>query len=105
MHREEMQREAGRPVERPGDHRRRTRRAERHATSEAIHLYEDDDLDAAVSTRSVHDVGHKTSPRPSSSPKPGRRQGFKVWKTSFWKRRTALRRDKALAERRLADEF
>jgi hypothetical protein len=97
-----MQREDSRPSERPADHRRRTRRAERHATSEAIHTLEDDDLDAAVPYRSVHDVGHKTSPRPSSS---GRgRSGFKVWKTKLWKRRTTARRERAVAERLLDEE-
>ena len=98
-----MQGEDNRPSERPADHRRRTRRAERHATSEAIHTLAGDDLDATVPTRSVHDIGHKTSPRPPSVSTRGR-DGFKVWKTAFWKRRTNMRRDKALAERRLADE-
>jgi len=95
-----MQREEERPRERPADHRRRTRRAERHATSEAIHTLEGDDIDAAVPGRSRHDVGHKTSPPPKSA-KPGRRDGFKVWKTPFWKRRKAMRADKAKAERLL----
>jgi hypothetical protein len=98
-----MQREDDRPRERPADHRRRTRRAERHATSEAIHCLDGEDIDAAVPTRSKHDVGHKTSPAPRSA-KPGRRDGFKVWKTPFWKRRKALRVEKALAERQLGDE-
>ena len=91
-------------IERQADHRRRTRRAERHATSQAIHTLVGDDLDASVPTRSVHDVGHKTSPRPPSAAKPGRRAGFKVWKTTFWKRRTTVRRDKAIAERQLFDD-
>ena len=62
-----MQREDSRLSERPADHRRRTRRAERHKTSEAIHTLVGDDLDASVPTRSVHDVGHKTSRRPTQS--------------------------------------
>jgi hypothetical protein len=90
------------PRERPADHRRRTRRAERHTTSQLIHVLEGDDLDAVVPVRSVHDVGHKTS-RPVPGAKPGRRDGFKVWKTSFWKRRKAQRHERALAERRLAE--
>jgi hypothetical protein len=98
-----MQREEDRPRERPADHRRRTRRAERHATSEAIHTLDGDDIDAMAPVRSVHDIGHKTSPPPKSM-KPGRRDGFKVWKTPFWKRRTALRVQKALAERHLDDD-
>ncbi|HEY2430363.1 MAG TPA: hypothetical protein VGI06_15590 [Acidimicrobiales bacterium] len=98
-----MQREEERLREKPADHRRRTRRAERHATSEAIRTLDGDDIDAVVPVRSVHDVGRKTSP-PAKASKPGRREGFKVWKTPFWKRRKALRVQKALAERRLAEE-
>ena len=89
--------------ESPADHRRRTRRAERHQTSQAIHTLEGDDLDAVVPSRSVHDVGHKTSSAPKSR-KPGRRDGFKVWKTSFWKRRKTVRREKARAERLIVDQ-
>src|SRR5579883_3369995 len=81
-----MQREDDRPLVDPADHRRRTRRAERHATSDAIHRLDPEELDAAVPMRSKHDLGHKTSPKPKSA-KPGRRSGFKVWKTPFWKRR------------------
>ena len=99
-----MQREEDRLREPPADHRRRTRRAERHRTSQAIHLFDWEDLDAVVPVKSVHDVGHKTSPPLRREPKPGRRGGFKVWKTSFWKRRTTLRRQKALAERVLVQE-
>ena len=98
-----MQREEGRLHESAADHRRRTRRAERHLTSQAIHTLEGDDLDAVVPVRSVHDVGHKTSSPPKSS-KAGRRDGFKVWKTSFWKRRKAARRERALAERLVLEE-
>jgi hypothetical protein len=90
--------------EAPAEHRRRTRRAERHATSEAIHTVDVDDLDAVVPVRSVHDLGHKTSPPPRTAKKPGRRDGFKVWKTPFWKRRKAIRRAKVIAERHVADE-
>jgi len=98
-----MEREEGRLLEPAADHRRRTRRAERHQTSEAIHTLDGDDLDTVVPVKSVHDVGHRTSPPPKVQ-KPGRRSGFKVWKTSFWKRRTAVRRDRALAERLLHEE-
>ena len=99
-----MQREEDRLREPTAEHRRRTRRAERHRTNEAIHVFDGEDLDAVVPVRSVHDVGHKTSPPPPKVAKPGRRSGFKVWKTSFWKRRTALRRQKALAERTVPEE-
>jgi len=98
-----MQQEDGRLRESAADHRRRTRRAERHLTSQAIHTLEGDDLDAVVPIKSVHDVGHKTSSPPRAA-KPGRRDGFKVWKTSFWKRRKAVRRDKVRAERLLLEE-
>ena len=98
-----MRQEDEQPRERPADHRRRTRRAERHATSQAIHVLEGDELDVVVPVRSVHDVGHKTSPPPHQA-KPGRRDGFKVWKTSFWKRRTSLRRARAVAERQVDEE-
>ena len=99
-----MQREDDRLREPTAEHRRRTRRAERHQTNEAINLFDGEDLDTVVPVRSVHDVGHKTSPPPQRAAKPGRRGGFKVWKTSFWKRRTTVRRQKALAERVLPDE-
>ena len=85
------------------DYRRRTRRAERHATSVAIQQFEGDDLDAVVPVRSVHDVGHKTSSSPPKARKPGRRGGFKVWKTPFWKRRSHLWAERNAAARRLAD--
>jgi len=85
----------------PGrDHRRRSNRADRHTTSQLIHQLDPEELDAAVPTRTAHDIGHPTSRRPTAPPKPGRRGGFKVWKTPFWKRRTTLRQQKALAERR-----
>ena len=99
-----MQREEDRLRESLADHRRRTRRAERHRTKQAIHVFDGEDLDAVVPVKSVHDVGHKTSPPVRKDPKPGRRGGFKVWKTSFWKRRTAVRRQKALAERVVDEE-
>ena len=98
-----MQQEDGRLRESAADHRRRTRRAERHLTSQAIHTLDGDDLDAAVPVKSVHDVGHKTSSPPKAR-KPGRRDGFQVWKTSFWKRRKVVRRDKARAERLIEEE-
>jgi len=98
-----MQREEGRLRESAAEHRRRTRRAERHLTSQAIHTLEGDDLDAVVPVRSVHDVGRKTSSPPKAH-KPKGRDGFKVWKTSYWKRRKAARRDRVRAERLLLEE-
>jgi hypothetical protein len=99
-----MQREDDRLREPAADHRRRTRRAERHQTTQAIHLFDGEDLDVVVPVKSVHDVGRKTSSPPPKAAKPGRRDGYKVWKTSFWKRRTAVRRQKALAEREVPEE-
>jgi len=99
-----MQREEDRLREAPAERRRRTNRAERHRTSQAIHVFDGEDLDAVVPVKSLHDVGHKTSPPVRKEPKPGRRGGFKVWKTSFWKRRTTVRRQRALAERVVAEE-
>jgi hypothetical protein len=48
-----------------------------------------------------HDLGRKASPAPRHDPKPGRRQGFKVWKTPFWKRRRAMWAAQNAATRRL----
>ena len=62
---------------------------------------EDADL---VCPQVPHDLGRKTSPAPRHDPKPGRRPGFKVWKTPFWKRRRTLWAERNAAARRLADE-
>ena len=88
------------------DHRRRTRRQARHdsrallrtaATDEE--LLEDADL---VCPKAVHDLGRHPSSPPPATPKQGRRGGFKVWKTPYWKRRKALRRQRYAAARQLA---
>jgi hypothetical protein len=76
-------------TEKSTDHRRHRRRQERHAARIALRQVVDgyvdaDDLVLPVLTR---DVGKHRSPKPPSTPKPGRRVGFKVWKTPFWKRR------------------
>ena len=99
-----MQQEDDRPRGSKADYRRRTRRAERHATVVAIQNFDGDDLDAVVPVKSVHDVGHKTSSSPPRLAGLGRRGGFKVWKTSFWKRRTTIRHEKAVAERTVLEE-
>ncbi|MDA8062002.1 MAG: hypothetical protein M0T80_06120, partial [Actinomycetota bacterium] len=60
-------------------------------------LLEDAD---ALCPREVHDLGRHPSHKPPTGPKPGRRGGFKVWKTPYWKRRKALRRERfAVASR------
>ena len=95
-------------VEDPPEHRRRTARQERHTARTRLHVLAGDDeaLEDAdlMCPRSPHDLGRKTSPPPRKSPKPGRRSGFKVWKTPFWKRRTSIRAERNAAARRLADE-
>jgi hypothetical protein len=95
-------------VEVAPDHRRRTTRQVRHAARARLRALagdeealEDADL---VCPQVTHDLGRKTSPRPKGDPKPGRRQGFKVWKTPFWKRRRALWAAQNAAAKRLADE-
>jgi len=90
------------------DHRRRTTRNVRHTARATLHAaagdgdaIEDADL---YCPRLPHDVGRKASPKPRRGPKPGRRPGFKVWKTPFWKRRRALWAAQNAAARRLAEE-
>ena len=60
-----------------------------------------DDADLKCPT-GRHDLGRHASPPPPKASKPGRRPGFKVWKTPFWKRRRALWAQRNEAERRLA---
>jgi hypothetical protein len=95
-------------VEVPPEHRRRTTRAARHTARLRLHVLagdeealEDADL---VCPQVPHDLGRKTSSPPRSNPKPGRRPGFKVWKTPFWKRRRALWAAQNQAARRVAEE-
>jgi hypothetical protein len=89
------------------DHRRRTTRQVRHTARATLHaLTADDDglEDADLHCPQVpHDVGRKSSPKPRRDPKPGRRPGFKVWKTPFWKRRRAMWAARNAAARRLAE--
>lgn len=87
------------------DHRRRTTRQVRHAARTSLHTAcgDSDTIDDAVLPEGRHDIGRKASPRPKKTPAPGRRPGFKVWKTPFWKRRRQLWHDRNAAERRIAD--
>jgi hypothetical protein len=94
-------------VEDAPDHRRRTSRQVRHVSRTRLHvlagdedMLEDADL---MCPQSRHDLGRKTSAPPRKQPKPGRRSGFKVWKTPFWKRRRSLWAQRNAAARRLAD--
>jgi hypothetical protein len=87
------------------DHRRRTSRQVRHAARTALRQCATDAeiLEEAVLPEARHDVGRKTSPPPREQPAPGRRAGFKVWKTPFWKRRRRLWHERNVALRRITD--
>ncbi len=89
------------------EHRRQTARQVRHTAKTTLHTLAHDpealeDADVAC-PEGAHDLGRKTSPRPKAGPKPGRRDGFKVWKSPFWKRRRTLWAQRNAAERRLTD--
>lgn len=86
------------------DHRRRTRRQDRHQAHLVVTTRDDEHIDELPASRSVHDVGHKTSPAPHHAPVAGRRLGFKVWKTTFWKRRTSLHAAQNRELRRIAEK-
>lgn len=94
-------------VEDAPDHRKRTSRQVRHESRTKLHVLaadsdalEDADL---LCPHGTHDLGRKASPAPRRQAKPGRRGGFKVWKTPFWKRRSTLWAERNAATRRLAD--
>jgi hypothetical protein len=95
-------------IEDTPDHRRRTSRHVRHAARTQLHVLVGDEEaleDADLLCPQVpHDLGRKTSPPPKHDPKPGRRPGFKVWKTPFWKRRRAVRSARNAKARRLAEQ-
>ena len=108
--------QAGEPTSRATDpvvevapeHRRRTSRQVRHTARTRLHVLagdeealEDADL---LCPQGTHDLGRKTSPKPKVAPKPGRRRGFKVWKTPFWKRRRAMWAARNEAARRITEE-
>jgi hypothetical protein len=95
-------------VEDAPQHRRRTTRQARHVARTRLHQLVGDDeaLEDAdlLCPQAPHDLGRKASRPPRKDSKPGRRSGFKVWKTPFWKRRKQLWAARNAAERRLADE-
>jgi hypothetical protein len=95
-------------VEDPPDHRRRTSRQVRHTARTRLHVLAGDEEaleDADLLCPQVpHDLGRKTSRPPQKQPKPGRRSGFKVWKTPFWKRRRTLWAERNAATRRILEE-
>ena len=90
------------------EHRRRTSRQVRHEAKARLHVIagdeealEDADL---LCPQGAHDLGRKTSRPPKKVGKPGRRGGFKVWKTPFWKRRSTLWAERNAETRRLAED-
>ncbi len=86
-------------------HRRQTSRSTRHAVRSHLHVaqHDEESLDEAVLPVVAHDVGRKASPKPKQAPAPGHRGGFKVWKTSFWKRRSRLWAERNAATRAIAE--
>ena len=83
-------------------HRRQSARQVRHETRMQMQsmVRDEEALEDAVLPTGCHDVGRKTSPRPKTPPRRGRR-GFKVWKTPFWKRRRQLWAERNAVERQL----
>jgi hypothetical protein len=71
-----------------------------------MHVMERDEdaLEGAVLPVVCHDVGRHPSSRPSPARHPEQRDGFKVWKTPFWKRRTQLWAERNAQERQLYKE-
>jgi hypothetical protein len=94
-------------VEDAPEHRKRTARQIRHESRTRLHqvMGDEDALEDAdlLCPQAAHDLGRKASRPPRRSAKPGRRGGFKVWKTPFWKRRSHLWAERNAATRRLAD--
>ncbi|HXW81941.1 MAG TPA: hypothetical protein VEJ84_20750 [Acidimicrobiales bacterium] len=84
--------------------RRQSSRTARHAVRSHLHVaaLDEEALNDAVLPVVPHDVGRKASPKPHAGPAPGRRGGFKVWKTAFWKRRRRLWAERNAAERAIA---
>jgi hypothetical protein len=91
-------------LEDPTGRRKQTSRTTRHAVRSHLHVAQSDEesLDGAVLPVVAHDVGRKASPKPKGQPSPGHRGGFKVWKTSFWKRRRQLWAERNAATRAIA---
>ena len=85
--------------------RRQSSRTTRHAVRSHLHVAQLDGetLDSAVLPIVAHDVGRKSSPKPKVPPSHPTRSGFKVWKTSFWKRRRRLWADRNAATKAIAD--
>ncbi len=92
-----------------GEHRRRTSRQARHEARAWLHtgVFDDDILEDADARcpKDLHDLGRHASPAPPKAPKEGRRRGFKVWKTPYWKRRTTLRSQRNAQVRHLIHDL
>jgi hypothetical protein len=95
-------------IEDAPEHRKRTTRQVRHTARTKLHnvVGDEDALEDAdlLCPQVHHDLGRKKSPPPQKTQKPGRRSGFKVWKTPFWKRRRSLWAERNAAARRIANE-
>jgi hypothetical protein len=85
------------------DHRRRTRRQDRHQAHLVVATRDDEHIDDLPASRSTHDVC-RTSTAPHHDAAPGRRRGVKVWKTPFWTRRALLHAAQNRELRRVADQ-
>jgi hypothetical protein len=94
------------PLPDPVQHRKRTARQVRHDSRALLRsaALDDEILDDAdlICPRAAHDLGRRSGPKPSGAGKPGRRRGFKVWKTPFWKRRRAMWAQRNTRTRRVA---
>ena len=86
--------------------RRQTSRTTRHAVRSHLHVaqLDEESLDDAVLPIVPHDVGRKSSPKPKAAPAHPTRGGFKVWKTSFWKRRRRLWAERNAAAKAIAND-
>ncbi len=86
--------------------RRQTSRTTRHAVRSHLHVaqLDEESLDNAVLPIVPHDVGRKSSPKPKAAPAHPTRAGFKVWKTSFWKRRRRLWAERNAAAKAIAND-
>jgi hypothetical protein len=88
-------------------HRRQTTRQVRHEARAALHeaVFDEDSLEDAdvLCPKDAHDLGRHDSPAPRHGPKEGRRGGFKIWKTPYWKRRKSMRAQRNAQMRQLAD--
>ena len=87
--------------------RRMSARQARHAAHVQMQVMvrDEDARDGAVLPVVPHDVGRHTTPRPAPARHPEQRKGFKVWKTTFWKRRNNIRAERNAALHQLLDEI